>query len=149
MLIFDVIPIQWVWAGLVIIFGLIELFTFGLTTIWFAISALILVFLSFLNIEYYVQIIIFFGLSAVLLIFTRPLIIKKIKNGKAKTNIDSFIGKHVLITKKISEFETGETKINGLIWTARAEDSKEINTGTKCEIIKVEGVQVIVRPLEE
>ena len=144
------IPIQWIWAGLVIIFGLIELFTFHLTTIWFAISALILVFLSFIpELTLSIQIIIFFGLSGILLIFTRPLIIRKIKNGKSKTNIESFIGKHVLITKKISEFEIGETKINGLIWSARAEDNKEIDTGTKCEIIKVEGVQVIVRPLEE
>ena len=148
-MIFGVIPIPWFWAGMVIIFGLIELFTFGLTTIWFAISALVLVFLSFFDISLLYQVIIFFCLSTLLLIFTRPLIIKKIKNGKSKTNIESFIGKHVLITKKISEFETGETKINGLIWTARAEDNKEINTGIKCEIIKVEGVQVIVRPLEE
>ena len=149
MLIFGVIPIQWIWAGLVIILGLIEAFTFELTTIWFAISALILVFLSFFDISLLIQVVIFFGLSAILLIFTRPLIIKKLKNGRSKTNIDSFIGKHILITKKISEFEKGETKINGLIWRAKAEDKKEINIGTKCEIIKVEGVHVIVRPLEE
>ena len=143
------IPIQWIWAALVIIFGLIEVFTLGLTTIWFAISALILVILSFFDIPNPVQIVIFFAISAILLFFTRPLIIKKIKTGKAKTNVESLQGKHVLISKKISEFETGETKINGIVWRARAEGNEQIDKGTKCEIIKVEGVQLIVRPLEE
>jgi len=145
---FGSISIQWIWVALVIIFAIIEIFTLGLTTVWFALAALVMVFLSFLKMPLSVQILIFLVISAVLLVFTRPVAIKKFKVGKEKTNVDSLVGKHVLVTKKISEFEKGEVKANGLIWTANSDSNTEIVEGTKCEIIRVEGVQLIVRPLE-
>jgi membrane protein implicated in regulation of membrane protease activity len=91
---------------------------------------------------------IFLIISALLLIFTRPLAVKKFRMGREKTNVDSLAGKHVLVIKKISEFEKGEVKLNGLIWAARSEDNTEIAAGTKCEVLRVEGVQLIVRKLE-
>ena len=144
---FGLVSIRWIWVALVIIFALIEVFTFGLTTIWFAIAALVMVFLSFLPIPLSAQILIFLGLSAALLIFTRPLAVKKLKIGREKTNVDSLIGKHALVTKRISEFEKGEVKLNGNIWSARSGDTTEIAEGTKCEVVRIEGVQAIVRPL--
>ncbi|MDR2476564.1 MAG: NfeD family protein [Treponema sp.] len=144
---FGLVSIRWIWVALVIIFALIEVFTFGLTTIWFAIAALVMVFLSFLPIPLSAQVLIFLGLSAALLIFTRPLAVKKLKIGREKTNVDSLIGKHALVTKRISEFEKGEVKLNGNIWSARSGDNAEIAEGTKCEVVRIEGVQAIVRPL--
>jgi membrane protein implicated in regulation of membrane protease activity len=141
------VPAYWIWVALTIIFALIEIFTFGLTTIWFALAALVLVFLSFLPIPLTFQILIFLGLSALLLIFTRPVAIKKLKMGKEKTNVDSLVGKSALVIKTISEFEKGEVKINGQIWSARAEDNSIITAGTRCEVLRIEGVQAIVRPL--
>ena len=133
--------------ALVIIFAVIEIITFGLTTVWFALAALVMVFLSFLGIPFAVQVLIFLAISAVLLIFTRPVAIRKLKVGREKTNVESFAGKHVLVTKAIGEFEKGEAKLNGLIWAARSEDNTAITEGTKCEVLRVEGVQLIVRPL--
>jgi membrane protein implicated in regulation of membrane protease activity len=146
---FSFVPVQWIWVALVIVFALIEVFTLGLTTVWFAIAALIMVFLSFIKIPLSVQILIFLVVSALLLIFTRPLAIKKFKMGKEKTNVDSLVGKHVMVTRKISEFEKGEVKLNGLIWAARPDSNMEIVEGTKCEVLRIEGVQLIVRPLSE
>jgi membrane protein implicated in regulation of membrane protease activity len=144
---FGGVPVQWIWVALVIILAVIEILTLGLTTIWFAIAALVMVFLSFLNIPLPVQVLIFLAISAVLLIFTRPVALKKLKVGKVKTNVESFAGQHVLITKAIGEFGKGEAKLSGLIWAARSEDNTEIPEGTKCEVLRVEGVQLIVRPL--
>jgi len=61
--------------------------------------------------------------------------------------VDSLIGMHALVTKKISEFERGEVKLNGQFWTARSEDGSVINEGIKCEVVRIEGVQAIVRVL--
>ncbi|GHV95093.1 membrane protein [Spirochaetia bacterium] len=146
---FGFISPRWIWVALTIIFALIEVFTFGLTTIWFALAALVMVFLSFLKIPVPVQILIFLAISAVLFVFTRPLAIKKFKIGSEKTNVDSLIGKHALVIKKIGEFEKGEVKLNGQIWTAHTDGSAELAEGTKCEVIRIEGVQAIVRPLTE
>jgi len=141
-------PLRWVWVGLTILLALIEVFTLGLTTVWFALAALVMVFLSFLPIPITFQILIFLAISAALLFFTRPIALKKLKIGKVKTNVDSLIGMHALVTRKISEFEKGEVKLNGQFWTARAENNFEILEGTKCEVVRIEGVQAIVRPLE-
>jgi hypothetical protein len=79
------------------------------------------------------------------LYFTRPLAIKKFKTGKVKTNVDSLVGMSALVTRQIREFERGEVKLNGQFWTARSEDGSTINEGTKCEVVRIEGVQAIVR----
>jgi membrane protein implicated in regulation of membrane protease activity len=96
-----------------------------------------------------VQILIFLAIATLLLIFTRPIAIKKFKIGQEKTNVDSLIGKHALVVKTIGEFERGEAKINGQIWSARSEGNTEITEGKKCEILRIEGVQLIVRQLTE
>ncbi|MDR1252602.1 MAG: NfeD family protein [Treponema sp.] len=146
---FGFISPRWIWVALTIIFALIEVFTLGLTTVWFALAALAMVFLSLLDIPFAVQFLIFLGIAAVLLIFTRPLAIKKFKIGREKTNVDSLIGKHTLVIKRIGEFEKGEVKLNGQIWSARSPDNSDIPEGTKCEVIRIEGVQAIVRPLPD
>ena len=138
---------KWIWTGLVILFALIEVFTLGLTTIWFALGALVMVFLSLLNIPIGWQILIFLAISAALLIFTRPIAIKKLKAGKEKTNVDSIVGKNALVVKDITEFEKGEIKVNGIIWSAHADDNSEFKQGDKCVIVRIEGVQAIVRPI--
>ena len=100
-----------------------------------------------MNISFPIQILIFLVLSGALLFLTRPLAIKKFKLGAEKTNVDSLIGKHALLVKGIGEFEKGEAQINGQRWSACAADQGEIKAGTRCEVIRVEGVRLIVRPL--
>ena len=146
---FGFLPVRWIWVALVIVFALIEVFTLGLTTVWFAIAALVMVFLSFTEMPLTAQILIFLAIATVLLIFTRPLAVKKFKIGREKTNVDSLIGKHAMVVKTITEFERGEVKINGLIWSAHSDDNTEITEGNKCEILRIEGVQLIVRKLSE
>jgi membrane protein implicated in regulation of membrane protease activity len=144
---FGFISLRWLWVALVIVFTLIEVFTLGLTTVWFALAALVMVFLSLLPIPLVFQILIFLGISALLLIFTRPVAVKKFKMGKEKTNVDSLIGRHALVIKTVGEFEKGEVKINGQIWSAHSEDNSEIQEGTRCEIVRIEGVRAVVRPV--
>jgi len=136
---------HWIWLFLAIVLAVIEGLTLGLTTIWFAIAALIMIFVSFLPIPFVFQVLIFLAISAVLLFFTRPIAIKKFKAGKEKTNVDSLVGKSALVTKQITEFDRGEVKVNGQIWSARSEDGSTLNEGTKCEVIRIEGVQAIVK----
>ena len=146
---FGFVSMRWIWVALTIIFAIIEVFTLGLYTVWFALAALVMVFLSSPKIALPFQFLIFLAFSAFLLFFTRPLAIKKFKVGKEKTNVDSLIGMHALVTRTIGEFEKGEVKLNGQFWSARAEDSSVVSEGTKCEVVKIEGVQAIVRPLSD
>ena len=114
------------------------------TTIWFGIGALIMVFLSFFPIPLVFQILIWLVISTLLLIFTRPFAMKKLHANKVKTNVDSVAGSIAVVTKKIKKFDKGEVKAEGIIWTARTEDDTPLEVGAECIIEKIEGVTAIV-----
>lgn len=136
--------LPWFWLGMVIVFTVIEIFTAGLTTIWFAIGSIPMIFLSFLPIPFLYQVLIMLVISIVFLIFTRPFFVKKLNANKEKTNVDALIGKTALVTKKITKFEKGEVKIDGKIWTAKSVSDEDIEEGTECLLQSIEGVTAIV-----
>ena len=82
-----------------------------------------------------------------MLIFTRPVAIKKLKVGKEKTNTDEIIGKTALVVKEITKFEKGEVKIKGIVWAAETAKGENISVGTECIIESVHGVTLTVSPL--
>jgi membrane protein implicated in regulation of membrane protease activity len=150
--IYNFVATPWFWFVMTIIFLVIEYLNgfVLLITIWFAISSFLLIFITWVAkyfsnpIQFKHQLLIFLLIGTVLLAVTRPIAIKKLKIGKQKTNIDSLIGKEALVLKKITEFDNGEIKIEGKIWTAKIEDGNEIEQGSKCIIKKIEGVKAIV-----
>jgi membrane protein implicated in regulation of membrane protease activity len=139
----------WIWAVILAVCVIIELLTVGLTTIWLAAGALGALIAACLNASVALQIILFIIVSAVLLIFTRPVLIKKMNLGKEKTNIDSIIGQTGIVTAPISEFDTGLVKAGGQIWSALSADQNKIDAGEKIIVDRVEGVKLIVRPYHD
>jgi membrane protein implicated in regulation of membrane protease activity len=142
----------WFWLALTVAFSLIELIsTFSLVTIWFALSSLIMIFVSGLTelleapIRLRLHAGIFLAIAIVLLVFTRPIAIKKLKVGKIKTNIDALVGERAIVVTGIGKFERGEVKIRGQIWTAVSEDNTAIEKNTECSVVRIEGVKAVVR----
>ncbi len=137
--------LPWVWIGITIICILIESLTVSLTTIWFGISAFIMVFLSFTPIPIVAQIFIFVVIALVLLIFTRPVVQKKLNAKKIATNYEKIIGQIAVVTKKITALEKGVIKINGMEWTAAVREDITLEEGSKCIIEEVAGVTAYVK----
>jgi membrane protein implicated in regulation of membrane protease activity len=142
----------WFWLVLMVIFTVIELAcSFNLVTIWFAISSLAMVFISGLTellstpIRFRLHIGIFLLIAILLLVFTRPIAVKKLKVGKVKTNVDDLVGRDALVIKGISKYGRGEVKIRGQIWTAISDMEEEIAENTECVIVRIEGVKAVVR----
>ena len=135
----------WIWLFLLIILAVIESFTLALTTIWFAAGAFVMVFLSFLHIPLPVQIVLFALISCVLLIFTRPLALKKLNIKRLAANADSLIGASVLVQDAVTELKKGSAKINGIVWNAESEDGQAIESGTKCTITAIKGNTLVLR----
>ncbi|GMO44100.1 MAG: NfeD family protein [Termitinemataceae bacterium] len=143
---YDFIFSPFFWLALTVLFSIIELLTsFTLTTIWSAIAAAIMVLLSNAPIPHVVQFAIFLAISIVLLIFTRPLVIKKLNIGKVKTNVDSLVGLESIVLKKITGYEMGDVKINGLLWSATEQTGGTIEVGEKCVIVEVKGAHLVVK----
>jgi len=138
----------WFWLALCIIFIVIEVSTLSLTTIWFAIGAFAMVFISMITMPFQIQLLIFTVISVALLIFTRPIALKKLAVKRAATNSDSIIGKKVAVTEKITPLNKGAVKVNGLVWTAKVQDETELDVGELCEIVSIEGATAVVKKTE-
>lgn len=137
--------LPWFWLAVAVICTVVEVLTFGLATIWFAIGAIVMIFLSFLPVPFAWQILVFLVISTVLLVFTRPLAVKKLKVGKERTNTDGLAGKTALVVKDIARFEKGEVKVDGVVWSACTGDGTELSAGNECVIESVHGVTLTVR----
>lgn len=141
--------LMWFWLGVMLLCVVIEAATFALTTVWGAISAFVMIFVSRTNMPLKWQLILFLVLTIVLVLTTRPFAVKKLKLGKDKTNVNSMEGQEVLVTKRISRFEKGEVKAkNGVIWSAKnadEQDESDISEGSVCKIVKVDGNTLSVK----
>lgn len=133
------------WLILLILFILIEIATLGLTTIWFAGGALVAFVAALLGFDLVVQIVLFFVVSIILLVFTRPVAVKYFNTNRVTTNSESLIGTRAKVTETIDNLNNmGTVLINGLEWTARSKDSKVIPKDAIVKIVEITGVKVIV-----
>lgn len=127
-----------------------EIFTLGLTTIWFAAGALLAALVAWIGVGIIGQLIIFIIVSVVLLVLTRPLAMKYLNDKTVRTNADSLIGEIAIVTEEIDNIAgKGAAKIQGETWTARStKDEEIIEKGTKVQVIRISGVKLIVSKVE-
>ena len=134
------------WLAVFVLLIVIELATMGLTTIWFAGGAMAGFIASMLGANVVIQAVVFFVVSIVLLIFTRPFAVRYINSNKTKTNIDGLIGQEALVLEEINNIrETGCARLEGKEWTARRVDDTVIPADTVVIVERIEGVKLIVK----
>ena len=130
------------WLAVFVLLIVIELATMGLTTIWFAGGAVAGFIASMLGANVVIQAVVFFVVSIVLLIFTRPFAVRYINSNKTKTNI----GQEALVLEEINNIrETGCARLEGKEWTARSVDDSVIPADTVVIVERIEGVKLIVK----
>lgn len=139
------------WLLIAAIFIVIELVTLGLTTIWFAGGAFVAAVAGACGANLAIQVILFLVVSIVLLILTRPIAVRHLDSKIEKTNSEALIGKTAVVIQEINNVNgTGQAKINGMEWTARAKDEgKVIPAGTNVNIVDISGVKLIVEVEKE
>ncbi len=143
-------PMVWVWLGLTVALLIFEICTTSLTTIWFAAGSLTAFVLALFKLPLWSQIVAFVVVSVVLLIFTRPLVEKVLKVGKAKTNLDEIIGKTARVLVEIDNSKSvGYVSVDGKEWSAKSADDKIIPEDAKVEILEISGVKLIVREITD
>lgn len=134
------------WLAVFVLLIVIELATMGLTTIWFAGGAVAGFIASMLGANVVIQAVVFFVVSIVLLIFTRPFAVRYVNSNKTKTNIDGLIGQEALVLEEINNIrETGCARLEGKEWTARSVDDTVIPADTVVIVERIEGVKLIVK----
>lgn len=143
---------MWVfWLIAAGIFFIIEMATIGFLVFWLGIGALLAMLTSFITDSILIQSIVFVVSSAILLIFTKPLVNKFIKIPKeVKTNAYSIIGKKGIVISKINNIEgNGQIKIDGEIWSAKSVNDEDLPKDTQIEIVEIDGVKAVVKKIED
>lgn len=127
------------------IFFLIEIATVGFLIFWLGIGAMIAMIASFFTDSLLIQTAIFVISSILLIPLTKPIINKYFDDEKSiSTNVYSLIGQTGIVINSINSFDTiGQVKVNGEIWSAKANEN--IKQGTEVEVLKIDGVKLIVK----
>lgn len=132
------------WLIVAIIFGIAEAMTPSLTLIWFSIGALILIFLSTFIKSILIQVILFGIISVTLLIVATKIIVKKDENHQYDTNLQAIVKKSGVVRKDILPNETGIVVVENEEWSAISANNEAILENTEVEILKIEGIKLIV-----
>lgn len=134
------------WLIIFLVLLVMEIFSLGLTTIWFAIGAVVAFIATLVGAGIVVQVVLFFAVSIITLIATRPIAVKYFSKNTEKTNVEGIIGKNVVITQRIPDINTtGKASLDGEIWRARSLENEPMEEGELVEIVAVEGVKLIVK----
>ncbi len=139
-----------VWLIVLVIMIVAEMLTMGLTTIWFAGGALMGIVVAAFGGPVWLLILLAVIVSAVLLIFTRPIAMKHFNKDREKTNAESLVGRQAIVLSEINNlYGTGQVTINGMEWTARTVmDGKTIEPGAVVIIRGINGVKLLVEEIE-
>ena len=100
-----------------------------------------------LGAEIWLQAVLFFAVSAVLLACLRPFVRKFIKPKVVATNVDAIVGSTGYVTAPIDNIAAqGQVKLGAMEWSARSTGGEPIPEKTLVKVDRIEGVKVFVTP---
>ena len=146
----------WLWLGAIVLFGVTEVITEGMVSIWFVAGALAALgvcmsgwALGSLSAGA-TQVLVFALVSALALVITRPLVRRFMTRPHIPTNSDRVVGMTAKVTEVVdNERATGAVYVDGKTWTARSADGSPIPAGTQVKVQKIEGAKLLVQYSEK
>lgn len=133
------------WLVLLVAFLVFEAISVAITSIWFAVGALAALICSLLGGPLWLQIGLFFLVSILSLILTKPLVKKYVNSAAVSTNFDRIIGMDAVVTDEINNLKArGAVLVDGKTWTARSSDESVIEKDSIVKVVKIDGVKLIV-----
>lgn len=144
--------LYWLIAG--IILSVIEIVTPGFVVIWFGLSAIVVSICAYLGIENLTAQVIIFSISSLTLTALSRTIFKKYffkvsPGSKIKSSLEKLIGSTGIVIEEINNNESkGRVLVNSENWSARSINNKIITVGTKICVVKIDGIKLIIEPIE-
>ena len=133
-----------IWLGVALVMGIIEVLSLGLITMWFVIGALLAFLANLLGYDIIVQLVVFFVVSIVCLVALRPVFVKYRKHGeKEEPNV---VGQPAIVVEAIdNERLVGRVETaNRMTWAARSADETVIPAGETVVIKDRKSITLIV-----
>lgn len=139
-----------IWTIVAGVFLVLELVTAALCSIWFTVGALAALVTAGLGGPLWLQILLFFLVSAACFVIMYPRIKKHLNHKKTPTNADMTIGAVCIVTQTIDNVAgTGAVSVGGKVWTARSLSGEILPEGSRVKAESIQGVKLIVSPITE
>jgi membrane protein implicated in regulation of membrane protease activity len=140
----DVILVSWLIIAAAAFVG--EIITPSFFLFWFGIGAIAAIISNFLGITYQYQWGVFVVVSLVGLLLTRPFARSILKEEPKKSGVYGLIGENMRVTRTINNVKgTGQVEWKGEYWQAISEDDSVIEEGNWVNVIRIEGVSLVVK----
>ena len=136
-----------IWLVLMVVFIAMEAATVQLISTWFAVGALASMIVCLLGAEVWLQLVVFFAVSIVLLSLLFPMARKHLKPKLVATNADALVNRICVVTEDIDPVEGGRVKLGDVTWSARAD--AVIPAGSLVKILRIQGTKVFVEQVEK
>jgi membrane protein implicated in regulation of membrane protease activity len=135
-----------IWLIITVALSVIEIFTMGLVTIWFAAGAAVAFVLALIGAPVIAQIIAFLVVSVAVLVLVRPIAARHFNNRLKKTNIDAYVGRKLVAKTDIDNLHgAGKVDMDGSTWIALSSmDNIIIHAGETVKVVEVKGAKLIV-----
>jgi membrane protein implicated in regulation of membrane protease activity len=136
------------WLALALVLGAAEMLTLELTLLMLASGALAgMVTALIVPGLWVVQVLVAVTVAVLMLFVLRPTLLQRIRNAPGyRSALQKLVGSEAVATTEITG-STGEIKINGETWTARAYDpDRVISPGELVQVFEVDGVILRVHP---
>jgi membrane protein implicated in regulation of membrane protease activity len=136
----------WVWVLAAFLLLIIEFFTTTAHVGFFAVGAFLVAILVSLDAggPLWFQLVLFATSSVVLLVFVRPIIVKRLGLNKTPT-VDQIAGEHAIALEAMDAESDGRAEMRGTTWSARNVGATAIARGQKCVVERVVGLTLHVR----
>ena len=135
------------WLIIILILSIIEISTTNLVSIWFVLSGLLSLGISFLTDNIFLQFFIFVIFGIIFMFLTKPFVNKMKSKENARTNFDRIIGMKGLVKETIPKDGVGVVKVDGKLWTSYA--NEKIEEGTYVKVLKINSVKLEVEKWKE
>ncbi len=134
------------WLIITVVLSVIEIFTMGLVTIWFAAGAAVAFVLALIGAPVVVQVVAFLVVSVAILVLVRPIATSHFNNRLKKTNIDAYVGRKLVAKTDIDNLHgAGKVDMDGSTWIALSSmDNIIIRAGETVKVVEVRGAKLIV-----
>lgn len=139
------------WIIVMVIAAVVELLTAAMVSVWFVAGAAAAFLLSFFPVPPLGQWLCFALVSLAVLLLFRKKAVQRIQGNHVATNTDSLVGQILTVQETVdNEKETGRIGFRDQEWMARTETAGQIiSAGSRAQVLRIEGVRLIVKPAEE
>ena len=141
------------WLVVMVLFLILEMVTISLVSIWFVGGSLAAFLVSFVVNELRIEVLVFLGVSLLLLFLLRPMARKfgvKQKD-QIRSGAQALVGKRAVVTEHIDNLHAkGAVQVNGQFWSAKSlDDDTTIRKDSVVIIKEVDGVRLVVEELKK